>query len=370
MEVEDRTGGFDGTSRALGILKEIGSNAMEELSLLMPNLLSFLKHDDPVVVRQSITTGTSLFSAVLTKMALQLRNSNKVEGWLEEMWSWMLQFKDAVRSILEPCSTGSKVLAAKFLQNCFLLYTSDVNNGEEGKGFNFSITWLVHGHPTLNPTMLAYEANKILNLFLDILQSAHTLSTSLVVTVINCLASIAKKRPVHYNHILSILLDFDPNFQTSTGGRAASIQYAVRIALLGLLRCRHASKFESRDELLTVLLDKYPGDATKSFIRRMEKIYRAIEGNPHDTRLDKVDLPSSQFSAPVNLIRSRPLVDSADASAVSDEMPSRRPRLNADEVPILPVKGASDVQDTNDAIDNSSLNSPPVSNWCFTCRRR
>lgn len=58
------------------------------------------------------------------------------------------------------------------------------------------------------------------------------------------LASIAKKRPVHYDSILPALLEFDPNFRTSTGGHAASIQYAVRIALLGFLRCTHASIYE------------------------------------------------------------------------------------------------------------------------------
>ena len=44
----------------------------EESCVLMPDLLSFLKHDDPVVVRQSIITGTSLVCAVLTEMALQV----------------------------------------------------------------------------------------------------------------------------------------------------------------------------------------------------------------------------------------------------------------------------------------------------------
>ena len=54
-----------------------------------------------------------------------------------------------------------------------------------GKEWNFNVSWLVQGHPTLNPTMLAYEANKIVALFLDILKSAHALSGSLVITVIN-----------------------------------------------------------------------------------------------------------------------------------------------------------------------------------------
>lgn len=40
--------------------------------MLMPNLLSFLKHDDPAVVNQSIASGTNLFAAVLEEMTLQV----------------------------------------------------------------------------------------------------------------------------------------------------------------------------------------------------------------------------------------------------------------------------------------------------------
>jgi len=42
------------------------------LVVLMPNLLSFLKHGDPAVVKQSIASGTNLFAAVLEEMALQV----------------------------------------------------------------------------------------------------------------------------------------------------------------------------------------------------------------------------------------------------------------------------------------------------------
>jgi len=68
------------------------------------------------------------------------------------------------------------------------------------------------------------------------------------------LASIAKKRPVHYDSVLSALIDFNPNFESSMGGHAASIQYAVRIALLGFLRCSHSSIFEVKYIFSSIML--------------------------------------------------------------------------------------------------------------------
>jgi len=55
------------------LLRELGRNVTEDLVVLMPNLLSFLKHDDPAVVKQSIASGTTLCAAVLEEMTLQVR---------------------------------------------------------------------------------------------------------------------------------------------------------------------------------------------------------------------------------------------------------------------------------------------------------
>lgn len=54
------------------LLRDLGTNVTEDLVVLMPNLLSFLKHDDPAVVKQSIASGTNLFAAVLEEMTLQV----------------------------------------------------------------------------------------------------------------------------------------------------------------------------------------------------------------------------------------------------------------------------------------------------------
>ena len=57
---------------AYRLLRELGRNVTEDLVVLMPNLLSFLKHDDPAVVKQSIASGTNLIAAVLEEMTLQV----------------------------------------------------------------------------------------------------------------------------------------------------------------------------------------------------------------------------------------------------------------------------------------------------------
>jgi len=51
------------------------------------------------------------------------------------------------------------------------------------------------------------------------------------------LAVVARKRPVHYNTVLSVLLEFHPNLETVKGCHAASVQYSIRTAFLGFLRC-------------------------------------------------------------------------------------------------------------------------------------
>lgn len=358
-------GDSDDTSRALRLLKELNLKSMTGTSALMPNLLSFLKHNDPVVVRQSITTGTSLFCAVLTEMALQLCKYSKVEGWLEEMWSWMVQFKDAVCGIMsEPVSLGTKLVAAKFLEVCFLLFTADVNDNDipkaEGKETNFSISWF-QGHPVLNQTLLAYEASKILDILINVLQSAHTLAGSLVITAINCLASIAKKRPAHYNSILSVLLGFDSNFDTSVGGHAASVRYSMRTAFVGFLRCNHPTITESRDKLLRTLRAMYPGEATELIIRQIEKMSRSNERNFRDMRVNKDDSIYGQISASGDLIRKRLAAEPGDMPAISDEIPAKRTRFDTGTITSHPAL-SNDLQDDDDVIISSSLEASLMDN--------
>ncbi|KAJ6810795.1 uncharacterized protein M6B38_104700 [Iris pallida] len=292
------------------------------------------------------------------EMALQLYKYSKVEGWLEEMWSWMVQFKDAVCGIMsEPGSLGTKLVAAKFLEVCFLLFTADGNDNDipkaEGKETNFSISWF-QNFPVLSQTMLANEASKILDILINVLQSAHTLAGSLVITAINCLASIAKKRPAHYNSILSVLLGFDSNFDTSVGGHAASVRYSVRTAFVGFLRCNHPTITESRDKLLRTVRTMYPGEATELIIRQIEKMSRSNERNFRDMRVNKDDSVYGQISATGDLIRKRPVTEPSDMPAVSDEISAKRTRFDTGIITSQPAL-SSNLQDDGDAIISSSL---------------
>jgi symplekin len=47
------------------LMRELDTNVTEDLTMLMPNLLSCLKHDDPAIVKQAIANGTNLFVVVL-----------------------------------------------------------------------------------------------------------------------------------------------------------------------------------------------------------------------------------------------------------------------------------------------------------------
>jgi len=121
---------FD-SSRAIRLLRELGTNVTEDLVVLMPNLLSFLKHDDPAVVKQSIASGTNLFAAVLEEMALQINKCGKLEAWLEDLWAWMKQFKDAVRGVMhKPGPIATKLLAVKFIETWILCCTSQANSDQ------------------------------------------------------------------------------------------------------------------------------------------------------------------------------------------------------------------------------------------------
>ncbi|XP_017699952.2 uncharacterized protein LOC103713953 isoform X3 [Phoenix dactylifera] len=353
-------------SRALDLLKELGSKLTEESVLLMPNLLSCLKHDNPIVVKQSIASGTSLFGAVLEEMALQLHDFGKVEAWLEEIWSWMVRFKDAVHGIaLGPGSIAKKVLAVKFLEICVLYFTPDANdNGVHcAEEWSFNVSQLAQGHSTVNPASLESEANRIVSLLLDILQSANTLRGSFVIAVINCLAATAKSRPVHYNLILSALLGFDPDFETLKEGHAASIRYSLRTAFLGFLRSNHPSIIESRDKLVRALRAINPGEATDQIIRQVEKMSRSTERISRDSRASKDDPPSGQISVCDDLMRKRPASQPSANPAISDEMAAKRTRLNTATIPTPPAQTACDLQiDDDGAVNDLSSNASLMDN--------
>lgn len=290
-------------------IEDIGLKAMEHSSILTPVLLAFLRDGDSRVAGKSIVCGTNFFCRVLEEITMQFRWHGKVEWWLEELWTWMVRFKDAVFAIaLEPGLVGTKLLALKFLETHVLLFTSDSNDFEnftkEGSKQTFNMSWLSGGHPFLDPVSLTSEANRMLGTLKDLLQSACNLPGSVIITVVNCLAAIGRKRPLHYNTILSALLDFNPNFETGRGCHAASVQYSLRTAFLGFLRCTYPTILESRDRLLKALRAINAGDTADQVVRQVDKMIRNSE-RARENRVDRNDQPSTQLPLLGDLLKKR-----------------------------------------------------------------
>ncbi|XP_058221985.1 uncharacterized protein LOC131331993 isoform X1 [Rhododendron vialii] len=296
-------------------VEEIGLKAMEHSSVLMPVLLASLNDNDSIVAKQSIVSGTNIFCFVLEELSLQFHRRGIVERWLEELWTWMLKFKDVVFGILwEASSTGKKLLALKFLETCVLLFTSDSidskKSAKEGttiSGRTFNMSWLVGGHPVLDPVALTAEANRSLGILLDLLRSASSLPGPLTISVVNCLAAIGRKRPLYYESVLSALLDFEPNFEAEKGGHLGSIQYSIRTAMLGFLRCTYPSIMESRDRLLRTLRGINAGDAADQVIRQVDKMMKNYERASRDARFAEDDQLPSQLPMLGDAIRKRPM---------------------------------------------------------------
>uniref|UniRef100_A0A0E0JMS3 Symplekin n=1 Tax=Oryza punctata TaxID=4537 RepID=A0A0E0JMS3_ORYPU len=342
---------FD-SSRALRLLRELGSNVTEDLVVLMPNLLSFLKHDDPAVVNQSIASGTNLFAAVLEEMTLQINKCGKVDAWLEEMWAWMKQFKDAVHNLIhESVPVATKLFAIKFIETWILCFTpqskSDRMQPIEGRNRRFDSSRLSQFHPSLNPAVLEADANRALILLVDILQSACAHQGSFLVGTINSLAAIAKNRPVYYERILPVLLGFDPGLEVAKGAHPASLRYSLKTAFLGFLRSPCQAMIESKDTLVRQLRVLSPGEATEQIIRQAEKMTRNIE---RASRASK-DEPSTLDMPYGDISRKYPAARSSDAFATADGV-AKRARFDTSAALSPPFQGASDY--SNMQVDNEA----------------
>lgn len=283
----------------LEVIEEIGLRGLERSFVLVQALLALLKDEDHGVARQSIISGMKFFSVILEEMAWQFHRHGKVERWAEDIWMLMTEFKDAVCSLVfEPVSVGIRLLAFKFLETCVLLFMPDAARSDrptsEGNDRRFNISWLASGHPVLDPSKLTSEANRLSTSLLEMLQSSSSLPGSLTIAVVNCLAAIARKRPDHYGKVLSALLDFHSNLETTRGGHAASLQYSVRSALLGFLKCTHPAISESRDRLVRILRSMNAGDAADQALRQVEKMIRNSERLSRDARATKEDQHASQ----------------------------------------------------------------------------
>ncbi|KAA8528405.1 hypothetical protein F0562_035760 [Nyssa sinensis] len=328
------------------VMEEIGLKAMVHSSILMPILLASLKDSDSIVARQSIISGTNIFCNVLEELSLQFYRHGLVERWLEELWTWMVRFMDAVFVLLEAGSVGTKLLAMKFLETCVLLFTYGSSDSEKSitegitrSGRAFNISWLGGGHPILDPVALASEANRCLGILLDLLRLASSLPGSLTISVVNCLAAIARKRPLHYSSILSALLDFDPSIETVKGAHTASIQYSLRTAFLGFLRCTSPAIVESRERLVRALRAIDAGDAADQVIRQVDKMIKNNERALRDARLSKDDQLSSPLPISGDLLKKRSTPLDNEEPTYSQDVASKRIHYgpNTDSTPSVQI---------------------------------
>nr|KYP56525.1 Symplekin [Cajanus cajan] len=351
------------------IIEEIGFKAVEHSPTLISVILTFLQDSDVIVVKQSIVSGTNIFCSVFEELIVKFQQYGKVERWLEDIWMWMLKFKDAVFGIaLEPGSVGIKLLALKFLETFVLLFTSDISDTEKlsSKGVRkaVNVSWLVggHPHPVLDPVVLMSDANRTIGILLNLLQAVGSLPGCLTITVVNCvcfdsLAAIARKRPQHYDTILSALLDFSPNFQTTKGCHAASIQYSLRTAFLGFLRCTYSPILESRERLMRSLRAINAGDAADQVIRQVDKMIKNGDRSTRDARVSRDDQPSTQSPVSEELSRKRPVPLDNELLANGHETISKRIRSGPDFHPTVAAQINDSGQDLN-SVNGVSPNVP------------
>lgn len=251
------------------VISEIGLRHLEFLPDITPALLTVVDDDTPAVARQAITSGNNIFCCTLEKIAIQGLHASKLDDSLESAWEWMLKLKDKICSIaFESGSDGRRLLALKFVAAIILIYTPDPNGGTElppqlnGKEVGFNISWLRRGHPILKLGDLSIEASQNLGLLLDQLRRPilKSLSTSMVVVLINCLSAIAVKRPSFYGRILPVLLGLDPSDSVIKGLHAYGVQNALKNAFLSCLKCAHPSATPWRDRLVGALREMNAGD--------------------------------------------------------------------------------------------------------------
>ncbi|CAN6455497.1 unnamed protein product [Victoria cruziana] len=331
---------------------------MERLAFVAELLVS-LQDEDPTVVKRSIVSGTHLFCSALEEIALQFRQSGEAEKYLQELWLGISKFKDAVFSIfLKHGLVGTRLIAVKFIETFILFFLPETNGPDlqsmaqtrEGKSQRFNISWLLGSFPIRDLDTLIQEADKQLHLLLEQLESPNLLPSSVIIALVNCLAAIARKRPLYYNRILSALISFNPNFE-SDGSHVSSIQYSLRTAFLSFLKCTNVVMIASRDRLIGVLRCMNAGEAADQVIRHIEKMIKNSE-RVGDSRYTKEEQLSSQMSNSGDFSRKRPIIHDNGRTAVFEDTSPKQARS----VPVQSSSGlASDVGSTEECARSSLM---------------
>ncbi|CAH9121732.1 unnamed protein product [Cuscuta epithymum] len=175
------------------VIEDIATKPMEHTSILLPVLFASLRDSSSLVVKQTIISGTHIFCGLLEELSMQFHRRGLVERSHEELWTWMIKFKDAVFcALFEAVPVGIRLLALKFLETYILLFTPDATDSEKftseastkfRKAVN--ISWIVGHHSFMDPAALISDANRTVGILLDLLHSASSLPGSLTISVVN-----------------------------------------------------------------------------------------------------------------------------------------------------------------------------------------
>lgn len=319
---------------ATEVIGEVGLKHVQLVPEIVPVLISVLDDATPAVARQAITSGLDLFRFTLEKVAIQGLHSSDLDSSLESSWDWMLKFKDKVYSIaFQPGGGGVRLLALKSVEAVILLYTPDPNGSlkppsDEENLVEFNISWFRGCHPLLNVGDLSIEASEKLGLLLDQLRSptVKSLSSLVVVVLINSLSAIARKRPPYYGRILPVLLGLDPPTSVIEGMHISGPQHALKNALLACLKCTHPGASPWRDRLVGALKEMEAGDLAENAIKQFSKANGNVEEK--DDMPAKEEKPSNRTCDAVqsNLGRKRSGADDGCDLEGDDDVSGKRAR--------------------------------------------
>ncbi|KAL1187493.1 hypothetical protein V6Z11_A01G253600 [Gossypium hirsutum] len=232
-----------------------------------------------------------------------------------------------------PGSGGIRLVALKFVEAVILLYTPNPNGSpepppNEGTSIEFNITWLRGGHPLLNVGDLSIEASQRLVLLLDQLRfpAVKSLTTSVIVVIINSLSAIAKKRPAYYGRILPVLLSLDPPSFVIKGVHVYGAHHALKNALLSCLKCTHPSAAPWRERILGALKEMKAGGLADLALNQVHKINGSVEEEKDDSLLIKEEKPLTKAydAAGSNVGRKRSGTEDSSDLAEKDEVSGKR----------------------------------------------
>ncbi|KAJ0028055.1 hypothetical protein Pint_34851 [Pistacia integerrima] len=317
------------------IIGEVGLKHVQFLPEIMPVLISVLDDSAPAVARQAITCGLDLFRSTLVKLAIQGLHSSELDNSVESSWTWILKFKEKIYLMAFQGSGGVRLLALKFVEAVILLYTPDPNGSlkpspDEGNLVEFNISWLRGGHPVLNIGDLSIEAGEKLGLLLDQLRfpTVKSLSSLVIVVLINSLSAIAKKRPAYYGRILPVLLALDPPSSVIKGMHLSSAHHALKNALLSCLKCTHPGAAPWRDRLVDALKEMKAGELAERALSQVCKTNGSVEDIKNDLPVIKEEKPSTQACDDVrtNLGRKRSGADDNSDPDEENEVSGKRVR--------------------------------------------